>query len=153
MALATFAANSKTYRMRFVLLFILANLSSIKAQSISTDQALIQNILNDQDLAAYAMTCRQSSNNTYGRLFFSKGAYSIECAQKGFGTNLETINAKPILSKSQVDPLFARARDYFEEHPNYIYQVNQMLLDSKVYLLVYYYESKPGNASRSILFY
>lgn len=139
----------------FAVSFCLASLSSLslQAQSMSQDSAFISELLNDPELAAYALTCRNDQNQSLGEIKISAQATSVECSKEGQEMLLEVINAKPIISAAQVEPLFAHARTFFKAKDLPIFQINQMLLKGRVYLLFYFQASEASQPQRRVVFY
>ncbi|GEM_PF-4921980 len=125
---------------------------SLGAQSSAlSDKKAINRILQDPDLAGYAITCR-ADDGSYNPLQINGAASSIDCP-KGSNRplNIEVINAQ-IVAPPPIGNQFKAAAEFFETKDYFVYQCNQLLLDGKSYLLFYYYPSKQNREEQMILF-
>lgn len=124
---------------------------SLFSQEAIQDQSEIDRIMQNPELAGYAISCRDASGK-YNALQINAEGSSIDCPEgTGQPLQIEIINAQ-IVSPPPIGPQFKAAANFFDKKNYFVYQCNQLLLNGKSYLLFYYRLKKGDEKSLSILF-
>lgn len=126
------------------------SLTTLWSQSVIQDEAQIRSILENPELAGYAISCRDDAGK-YNALEINSKANSIDCPEKAQFLKIEVINAQ-IVSPPPVSDQFKAAARFFSGKKFFIYQCNQLLLEGRSYLLFYYRKTESDPKSEMVLF-